>query len=129
MTLALRTNNHPSDARTAPAATPAGGDPLLQLQYEPEPHSGPRAIHYIRHPQELTLRGIPVMCAFCRDRRDWLVMNEGRNVFIQCRCNNRCHEPEITRADFLALTRLPDTTTYASMKESVAAMGWELRGL
>ncbi len=56
-------------------------------------------------------------------------MNEGRNVFIQCRCNNRWHEPEITRADFLALTCLPDTTTYASVKESVAAMGRELRRL
>ncbi len=88
----LRTNDHRAEAPPAPPAATAGGDPLLQLQHELQPPTGPRVYRYIRHPQVLALRGIPVMCTACRARRDWLLINEGRNVFIQCRCNNRWHE-------------------------------------
>jgi len=125
MTLVLRTTDHPAEAPAARSAAAASSDPLLQLQYEPQPPSGPHAVHYIRHPKELALRGLPVMCSACRARRDWLLINQGRNVWIHCRCNNEWHEPEITRADFQALTRLPDTTTYASVAEGVAAMGFD----
>jgi hypothetical protein len=125
MTLVLRTNDHRAEAPPAPPAAPAGSDPLLQLQHELQAPSGPRAYRYIRHPQELALRGIPVMCTACRARRDWLLINQGRNTWVHCRCNNEWHEPEITRAAFEALTHLPDTTTYASVEEGVAAMGFD----
>ena len=39
--------------------------------------------------------GIPVMCTACRARRDWLLINHGRNVWIVCRCSNQWLEPEI----------------------------------
>ena len=31
----------------------------------------------------------------CRARRDWLLINHGRNVWIVCRCSNQWLEPEI----------------------------------
>lgn len=120
-----RTTDHHVEAPHALPAAPAGSDPLLQLQYETQPPSGPSAFRYIRHPRELALRGIPVMCPACRARRDWLLINQGRNVWVHCRCNNEWHEPEITRPAFEALTRLPDTTTYASVEHGLAAMGFD----
>jgi hypothetical protein len=125
MTLVLRTTDHPTEAPPAPPATPVGSDPLLQLRYENRDGSGPHALRYIRHPQEIALRGIPVMCPACRARRDWLLMNEGRNTWVFCRCGTEWHEPEITRAAFEALTRLPDTTAYTSVEQALAAMGFD----
>ena len=125
MTLVPRTTDHPIEAPPTSPAAPVGSDPLLQLQYEPQPPSGPHAFHYIRHPKELALRGIPVMCTACRARRDWLLINQGRNTWVFCRCGTAWHEPEITRAAFQALTRLPDTATYASVEQALAAMGFD----
>jgi hypothetical protein len=125
MTLVLRTNDHITEAPADPSAAPAGSDPLLQLQHELKAPSGPRAYRYIRHPRKLVLRGIPVRCSACRALRDWLLINQGRITWVHCRCNNEWHEPEITRAAFEALAHLPDTTTYASVEEGVAAMGFD----
>ncbi|MEV4555723.1 hypothetical protein AB0K51_01850 [Kitasatospora sp. NPDC049285] len=94
-----RTTNH----RTMPASTPltatAPSDPLLQLQNETEPPSGPGVNRCLDHADELALGGIPVICSACKARRDWLLINQGRNVYIRCRCANEWLEPEITRAD------------------------------
>lgn len=125
MTLVLRTTDHPTEVPTAPPAAPADSDPLLQLRYETCDASGPSALRYLRHPQGVALRGIPVMCTACRARRDWLLMNEGRNTWVFCRCGTEWHEPEITRAAFEALTCLPDTTAYATVEQALAAMGFD----
>ncbi|MBV9023377.1 MAG: hypothetical protein JO362_06200 [Streptomycetaceae bacterium] len=107
---------------TVPAA---GDDPLRQLEYEPELPTGPLAIRCINHPQEISLRGIPVLCSACRARRDWLLINQGRTVWVRCRCGNQWTEPEITRADFDALVHTPEMTIYPSVEEAIAAAGFD----
>jgi hypothetical protein len=110
--------------RELPAA-PAGSDPLLRLQHETQAPSGPGATRCLNHPRELSLRGIPAMCTACRARRDWLLINHGRDVWIVCRCSNQWLEPEISRADFDALIAIPDGTTYPSLEQGLAALGFD----
>lgn len=69
--------------------------------------------------------GIPVMCSACRARRDWLLINHGRNVWVRCRCGNQWLEPEISRADFDALVGGPHGTTYPSVEAGLAALGFD----
>ncbi|QMU73551.1 hypothetical protein GXP74_02785 [Streptacidiphilus sp. P02-A3a] len=106
-------------------ALPAGTDPLLQLEYQTELPSGPGATRCLRHPAELSLRGVPAMCTACRARRDWLLINHSRNVWIVCRCSNQWLEPEISRADFDALIDIPDGTIYPSVEHGLAALGFD----
>jgi hypothetical protein len=125
MTLVLRTTDHHVEPTPVLPAAPAGSDPLLQLQYETQPPSGPGATRCLSHPPELSLRGIPVMCSTCRARRDWLLINHGRNVWVRCRCSNQWLEPEISRADFDAMIAIPDGTTYPSVEQGLAALGFD----
>ncbi|MGW3715643.1 hypothetical protein ACWD8L_00675 [Streptomyces sp. NPDC005133] len=125
VTLVLRTTNPHVEPTPVLPVVPAGSDPLLQLQYETQPPSGPGATRCLNHPRELFLRGIPVMCSACRARRDWLLINHGRNVWVCCRCSNQWLEPEISRADFNALIAIPDGTTYPSLKQALAALGFD----
>lgn len=118
------TDHHVEPTRVLPAA-PAGSDPLLQLQYETLPPNGPGATRCLSHPPKLSLRGIPVMCSTCRARRDWLLINHGRNVWVRCRCSNQWLEPEISRADFDAMIAIPDGTTYPSVEQGLAALGFD----
>lgn len=106
-------------------ALPASTDPLLQLEHETQPPSGPGATRCLSHPRELALRGIPVMCTACRARRDWLLINHSRNVWIVCRCSNQWLEPEISRADFDALIAIPGGTTYPSVEQGLTALGFD----
>ncbi|MFE7623051.1 hypothetical protein [Streptomyces sp. NPDC057509] len=112
----------PVDRRTNPAA---GTDRLLQLTDAPSLPTGPGATRHLAHPQELTLRGIPVMCSVCRARRDWLLINHGRNVWVVCRCGKQWLEPEITRARFDALIFFPDGTVYPSVDQALTALGFD----
>ncbi|MFJ3300137.1 hypothetical protein [Streptomyces bacillaris] len=125
MTLVLRTTDRPAESTPAQPVLPAGTDPLLQLAYETQPPSGPGATRCLSHPRELSLRGIPVTCTACRARRDWLLINHGRNVWVCCRCSNQWLEPEISRADFDALIAIPDGTIYPSVEQGLAALGFD----
>ncbi|WP_239481761.1 hypothetical protein [Streptomyces sp. CS014] len=64
-------------------------------------------------------------CTACRARRDWLLINHGRNVWVCCRCSNQWLEPEIGRADFDALIAIPDGTIYPSVEQGLAALGFD----
>lgn len=119
-----RTDHHVEPILVLPAA-PAGSDPLLQLQYKTQPPNRPGATRCLSHSPELSLRGIPVMCSACRARRDWLLINHGRNVWVSCRCSNQWLEPEISRADFDAMIAIPDGTTYPSVEQGLAALGFD----
>ncbi|WP_411088859.1 hypothetical protein [Streptomyces sp. 061-3] len=125
MTLVLRTTDRPAEPAPVLPVLPAGMDPLLQLEYETQTPSGPGATRCLSHPREIALRGIPVMCTACRARRDWLLINHGRNVWVCCRCSNQWLEPEISRADFDALIAIPDGTTYPSVEQGLAALGFD----
>ncbi|MCX4773750.1 hypothetical protein [Streptomyces sp. NBC_01285] len=85
----LRTTDHPAEPAPVLTVLPAGTDPLLQLEYETQTPSGPGATRCLSHPRELAHRGIPVMCTACGARRDWLLINRGRNVWVCCRCRCR----------------------------------------
>ncbi|WP_234330484.1 hypothetical protein [Streptomyces acidiscabies] len=63
----------------------------------------------LSHSRELALRGIPVRCTARRARRDRLLINHGRNVWVCC-CGDQWLEPEISRADFDALISVLDST-------------------
>lgn len=118
-----------SHHRTTPSALPADtarSAPPPQPRHEPRhAESGPRALRYLRHPQALALRGMPVFCRDCGARRDWLMMNQGRDTWVYCRCGIVRHEPEITRAAFEALAGLPDTVIYPTVADALAAMGFD----
>ncbi|MFC8640679.1 hypothetical protein ACFUC2_07970 [[Kitasatospora] papulosa] len=125
MTLVLRTTTRTTKPAPALPVLPFGTDPLLQLQAETRRADGPGAIRCVGHSRELALRGIPVMCPACRARRDWLLINHGRNVWVRCRCGNQWLEPEISRADFDALVGGPHGTTYPSVEAGLAALGFD----
>ncbi|MDI3408936.1 hypothetical protein [Streptomyces cavernicola] len=125
MTIVLRTTDRTTEPAPALPVLPAGTDPLLQLQYEPRPANGPGATRCLSHPHELALGGIPATCSTCRARRDWLLINHGRNVWIRCRCSNQWLEPEISRADFDALIDSPDVTNYTSVEQCLVALGFD----
>jgi hypothetical protein len=65
------------------------------------------------------------MCSACGARRDWLLINRGRGVWIRCRCGNQWLEPEITRADYDAMVAIPDGTTYPSVEQALLALGFD----
>ncbi|MEK2477786.1 hypothetical protein [Streptomyces noursei] len=121
----LRTTDRPAEPKPALPALPVGTDPLLQLEFETQPPSGPGVTRCLNYPRELALRGIPVMCTACHARRDWLLINHGRNVWVVCRCSNQWLEPEVSRADFDALIATPDGTTYPSVEQGLAALGFD----
>ncbi|WP_234330192.1 hypothetical protein [Streptomyces acidiscabies] len=125
MTLVLRTTDHHVELAPVLPVAPAGSDPLLQLQYETQPPSGPAAARCVGYPQELALGGIPVMCSACQARRDWLLINQGRHVWVRCRCGNQWLEAEITRADFDAMLTDPQWTTYPSVERALASLGFD----
>ncbi|MFD7070626.1 hypothetical protein ACFV97_25720 [Streptomyces sp. NPDC059913] len=125
MTLVLRTTDHRSEPATAQPALPAGSDPLLQLQHETRPPSGPGAIRSLNHPHELTLAGIPVRCSVCSARRDWMLINHRRNVWVVCRCSNQWLEPEISRADFDELITMPEWVNYPTLQQCLTVHGFD----
>ncbi|MFF0449004.1 hypothetical protein ACFYT4_21785 [Streptomyces sp. NPDC004609] len=65
------------------------------------------------------------MCSACHARRDWLLINQGRDVWVCCRCSNQWLEPEINRADFDAFIAIPDRTTFPSVEQGLAALGFD----
>ncbi len=113
-------------ATTTPSVQgPATSDPLLQLAYETQPPSGPDAVRGAQCPYELALRGMPVVCSACRARRDWLLINHGRRVWIRCRCGSEWLEPEITRQDFDAMLTDPSWTYYPTLDQARIALGFD----
>ncbi|MFD7130594.1 hypothetical protein [Streptomyces sp. NPDC059894] len=126
MTLVLRTTDRTTEPASALPVLPTSTDPLLQPQHETQPADGPDATRCVIHPSELALGGIPVMCSTCRARRDWLLINHGRNVWIHCRCGNQWLEPELRRADFDALVGGPgETNIYPSVEKGLIALGFD----
>ncbi|MFD5434760.1 hypothetical protein ACFWJ4_21715 [Kitasatospora sp. NPDC127067] len=117
-----------TDERTTtpnPTTTPAASDPLLQLEYDSRPPSGPDAVRLVKCPTELTLRGMPVICPTCRAGRDWLLINYRRHVWIGCRCGTEWLEPDITRRDFDAMIADPTWTHYRTLDEACAVLGFD----
>ncbi|MFE6719421.1 hypothetical protein ACFVDU_17815 [Streptomyces albidoflavus] len=125
MTLVLRTTDHATNTTPKQPGLSGGTDPLLQLRYDTQPADGPGATRCVSHPHELALAGIPVTCSDCRARRDWLLINHGRNVWVRCRCGNQWLEPEIARADFDALVASPYGTTFPSVEAGLVALGFD----
>lgn len=108
----------PEPAVAVPATVPAEN-------HQPEPPADPLGIRGLSHPHELPLRGIPAMCSACGARRDWLLINRGRDVWIRCRCAHQWPEPEITRAGFEAMIALPACTTYPTTQVAMLALGYD----
>ncbi|MFF5721399.1 hypothetical protein [Streptomyces buecherae] len=125
MTLVTKTTERTTAPRPAlPARLDAPSTPP-RPQFDPQPRNGPDVTRCLTHPHALTLRGIPALCSACDARRDWLLINHRRNVWICCRCNNQWLEPEITRADFDALITMPAITSYPSVEQGLVALGFD----
>lgn len=121
----LRTTDHrPQSSAPVPAAT-TGSNLLLQLELQTRPPTSSGAARCLNHPHELALGGIPVTCSTCRARRDWLLINKGRHVYVRCRCGNQWPEPEITRVDFDAMLDNPHWTNYTTTDEGLTALGFD----
>ncbi|MFI0722089.1 hypothetical protein [Streptomyces sp. NPDC021224] len=113
------TTSYPAEPVLAPPST------LPAAKRQPEAPTDPLAVRGLSHPRELTLRGIPVMCSACGARRDWLLINQARDVWIRCRCAHQWLEPEITRADYEALISVPAGTSYPTTKVAMLALGFD----
>ncbi len=98
---------------------------LTAEEVRPELLAGRLGIRGLSHPQELTLRGIPVLCSACGAGRDWLLINRGRDIWIRCRCAEQWLEPEITRADYEAMLTCPAGTTYPTVQRALLALGFD----
>ncbi|TQF02031.1 hypothetical protein E6W39_06755 [Kitasatospora acidiphila] len=120
-----RTTEQPTTTPSTPTVRPTASDPLLQLAYETAPPSGPDAMRGAQCPHELSLRGMPVVCSACRARRDWLLINHRRHVWVRCRCGNEWLEPEITRKDFDAMLTDPTWTHYPNLTQACVALGFD----
>ncbi|MFB7470558.1 hypothetical protein [Kitasatospora sp. NPDC056184] len=118
-----RTTQQPTTTPTETLTQPTASDPLLQPEYETAPPSGPDAVRGAQCPPELVLRGMPVICSACRARRDWLLINHRRNVWVRCRCGNEWLEPELTRWDFDELLTDPSWTYYPTVEQGRSALG------
>ncbi|MFB7912983.1 hypothetical protein [Streptomyces sp. NPDC056061] len=97
----------------------------MQLKYEVQSATGPGATRCLGHPREPAFDGIPATCSNCRARRDWPLINHGRNVWTRCRCSNQWLEPEVGRADVDALIDSPDVTNYPSVEQCLVALGFD----
>ncbi|MFF2819419.1 hypothetical protein ACFVT9_28340 [Kitasatospora cineracea] len=117
--------NEETTTSAAPAAQPTAGVPLLQLEYETQPPSGPDVIRGLQCPHELDLRGMPVYCSNCRAQRDWLLINHRQHVWIRCRCGHQWLEPEITRKDFDVMSTDPNWTAYPTLQQGQVALGFD----
>ena len=126
MTLVLRTTDHPQSRHPSLPAAPRRQRPAAATPVRDAAAQRPRRDALPRPPAaNWPCAGIPVMCSACRARRDWLLINHGRNVWVRCRCSNQWLEPEISRADFDALIAIPDGTTYPSVEQGLAALGFD----
>ncbi|MEW1551614.1 hypothetical protein [Streptomyces tsukubensis] len=111
------------------AQVPApGDDPLHRLQEEtcPEDLRMRRRIRSVDHPEELFITGLVVICRNCSARRDWMIICDGNQIDIRCRCAHQWHEPELTRADFEVMTGGNTTgPVYPSLEDAARATGFD----
>jgi hypothetical protein len=84
-----RSNDTRIEALSAHVSAYAGDDPLTRLEDETLPPAGPHIIRVVHHPHELALCGIRAVCGSCDARRDWLLINYRRDVWIRCRCSRQ----------------------------------------
>jgi hypothetical protein len=105
----------------------ASSDPLPQPHSASQEPTGPTAVRILGCPSEYKLSGIPVLCSGCNARRDWLFINQGRHVWIRCRCGHQWAEPEITRADFdeLPLHTPMKWTNYPTVTAATHDLGFD----
>lgn len=113
---------------TAPATTdqPTPSSALPDTAPSPEPREpgGPAEVRVVRHPDAYDLRGMPVLCTGCKARRDWAFINQGRNVWVACRCGHTWHEPEMGRRDIDPLVG-STTVTYPTLRAALTSMGFD----
>ncbi|QDY78171.1 hypothetical protein [Streptomyces qinzhouensis] len=122
-----RTTTQPAPAPEPLAPVPAAGDdPLRRLQQEIHPDGVRVRIRSVDHPEELFITGLVVICPNCGARRDWMVICDGNQISIRCRCAHQWHEPELTRADFEAMTGGNTTgPVYPSLEDAARATGFD----
>lgn len=68
---------------------------------------------------------MPVTCSACRARRDWLLLNHRRNVWVRRGCGDEWLEPEITRKDFDAMIANPTWTHHPDTDPARVALGFD----
>jgi hypothetical protein len=109
--------------RTALPQT-AADDPLLRLQQESHPYGDNVDLRATTHPEEIAITGIPVMCPKCGARRDWMVICDGNEISIRCRCAHQWVERELTRADYEAMIDVGGQD-YPSLEAAARAAGYD----
>lgn len=103
---------------------PFGDDPLLRLQQEIQLGDGHVGLHATTHPEEIVITGLPVMCPRCGARRDWMVICDGNEISLRCRCAHQWIERELTRADYEAVIDIGGQD-YPSLEAAAQAAGYD----
>ncbi|MGH4028735.1 hypothetical protein ACQB60_07345 [Actinomycetota bacterium Odt1-20B] len=109
--------------RTVPLPAPTD-DPLLRLQHETQLTDGPVHLRATTHPEEIRITGILVMCPKCGARRDWMVICDGNDISVRCRCAHQWAERELTRADYEAMIDAGGQD-YPSLEAAARATGYD----
>ncbi|MFD7645626.1 hypothetical protein ACFV4P_33825 [Kitasatospora sp. NPDC059795] len=89
----------------------------------PNPDHRP-VVRAVPHSGELDARGIPITCARCHARRDWLLLNVRDHVFVRCRCAHEWEEPDLTRAYFDLHFTEPEHE-WESFDDGMRALGFD----
>lgn len=113
---------HPQ--RTVLPETALGDDPLRRLQEEIQLGDGSIGLRATTHPEAIVITGILVMCPQCGARRDWMVICDGNEISIRCRCAHQWIERELTRADYEAMIDVGGQD-YPSLEDAAQATGYD----
>ncbi|MCM1967998.1 hypothetical protein [Streptomyces sp. G1] len=99
------------------------GDPVLRLQSEMQ-RPGEVHLQATTHPEEISITGIPVRCARCGARRDWMIICDRNRVSIRCRCSHQWVERELNRVDFDSMIDAGGQN-YPDLAAAAAAIGYD----
>ncbi|MFM9371873.1 hypothetical protein [Streptomyces sp. Da 82-17] len=111
--------------RSLPDTTAPDEDPLLRLQRETHLGDGAARLRFTTHPEEIRITGMLVMCPSCGARRDWMVICDGNEISIRCRCAHQWSERELTRADYEAMIDVVGGRDHPSLEAGAQATGYD----
>ncbi|WP_344576626.1 hypothetical protein [Streptomyces lunalinharesii] len=90
-----------------------------------QPNDGNYDLRATTHPEEIIITGITVMCPQCGARRDWMVICDGNEISLRCRCSHQWVERELTRADYLSMIGEGIVQDHPSLESAARAEGFD----
>ena len=91
---------------------------------DPVDANRPSVLRVVPHPHELNPRGITITCPGCGARRDWLLLETQRRIFVRCRCAHEWEEFALDLDYFDANFAYPDRS-WVDCHEAMIALGFD----